>query len=272
MQLNAAQLANDQAQLELRNAELALQKRQIKTPIAGTVGLLQVTPGNLVNAQTPITTVEDASAILVNFWVPERYAFSVSTGMEVTAAAVALPGQTFTGKISAVDNRIDPASRTLQVQARIDNPDGKIRPGMSFQVIMTFPGQTYPAVDPLAIQWSSEGAYVWKYVDGKVERAMVSIVERNSGGVLVSGEVAEGDQVVTQGVLQLQPGQTVRLLDDSGAGGQRAGASQSDGSPAAAQGASQDGPAQPGERRRRNGQGGAGQGGQPPAAAPAAGG
>lgn len=219
VQLSAAQLAADQAALELRTAELALSRRTIRSPIAGTVGLLQVTPGNSVSAQTTVTTVEDSSEILVNFWVPERYASAIATGMAVTAIAVALPGQTFAGEVNAVDNRIDPASRTLQVQAKLPNPDGRIRPGMSFEVTMSFPGETFPAVNPLSIQWSADGAYVWQFADGKVTRALVQIVERNSGGVLVTGDIEAGDQVVTQGVLQLQEGQSVRLLDEPGPGG-----------------------------------------------------
>lgn len=213
VQLQAAQLTNDQAQLELRNAQLALERRVITTPIAGTVGLLQVTPGNAVSAQTVITTVEDNSDILVNFWVPERFAQSISSGMALSATSSALPGQSFTGEVSAVDNRIDPASRTLQVQARLPNDDGRIRPGMSFSVILQFAGETFASVDPLSVQWSAEGAYVWRYRNGTVEQAFVQIVQRNSSGVLVTGDIAIGDQVVTQGVLQLQPGQSVRLLN-----------------------------------------------------------
>jgi RND family efflux transporter MFP subunit len=251
--LNKAQLASDQARLELRNAQLALDKRTITSPIAGTVGLLQVTPGNQVNTQTQITTIEDSSAILINFWVPERYASVITTGMPVGVEAVALPGQSFSGEVSAVDNRVDTQSRTLQVQARIANPDGKIRPGMSFKITMSFPGERYAAVDPLAIQWSSEGAYVWKYVDGKVQQAMVTIVERNSDGVLVSGDIAEGDQVVTQGVLQLSAGQSVRLLDDTGAGTGGQGSQ-----PAAAPNDAPQGQGQP-SQPRRNGQGNGGQ-------------
>jgi multidrug efflux pump subunit AcrA (membrane-fusion protein) len=85
---------------------------------------------------------------------------------------------------------------------------------MSFSVTMAFAGQTFAAVDPLSIQWSNEGAYVWKVTDDKVNRAMVEIVQRNSDGVLVQGDVAKGDMVVTQGVLQLSPGLAVRLLED----------------------------------------------------------
>ncbi len=219
VQLAAASLTAETAALELRNAELALSRRTIVSPIAGRVGLLQVSPGNLVNAGTVVTTVEDSSEILIDFWVPERYAADMVTGLEVSAVSAAVPGQTFVGSISAVDNRIDAASRTLRVQARIPNEDGRIRPGMSFSVSMRFAGETYVTVDPLAIQWSAEGAYVWRVADGAAQRAMVQIVQRNSGGVLVTGEVAKGDLVVTEGVLQLQPGTAVRFADDAPARG-----------------------------------------------------
>ncbi len=214
VQLSAAQLAADNARLELRNAEMALNQRTIRTPVAGTVGLIQVLPGNLVNAQTVVTTVEDSSEILVNFWVPERYASQIAVGAPVAAGSVALPGDVFEGVVSAVDNRIDPQSRTLQVQATLPNDAGTIRPGMSFPVGMSFAGQTFSAVDPLSIQWSNEGAYVWKVTDSKVAKGMVEIVQRNSDGVLVKGDVVPGDMVVTQGVLQLSDGLAVRLLDD----------------------------------------------------------
>jgi RND family efflux transporter MFP subunit len=219
VQVAAAQLAFDNARLELRNAELALGKRTISTPIAGSVGLFQISPGNTVTAQTVVTTIEDTSHILVSFWVPERYATAISTGMLVTAAAVALPGETIAGKVSAVDNRIDPASRTLKVEAQIPNDAGRLRPGMSFSVSLSFPGEQFPSVDPLAIQWSSAGSYLWKFADGKVERVPVQIIQRNSDGVLVKAELAEGDQVVTQGVQQLTAGASVRLLDEPAGGG-----------------------------------------------------
>ncbi|SFZ86298.1 RND family efflux transporter, MFP subunit [Devosia enhydra] len=218
VQLSAAQLAADQARLEVRNAELALERRSIRSPIAGTVGLIQVSQGNLVAAQTAVTTVEDNATIRLDFWVPERYSGAIAIGQPVSVSSVALPGQTFSGVVRAIDNRIDTTSRTLQVQASIDNPDRRIRPGMSLSVTLDFPGDTYTMVDPLSLQWSAEGAYVWTYAEGVVNRASVEIVERNSNGVLVIGEIAEGQQVVTEGVLQLQPGASVRLLDDLAAG------------------------------------------------------
>ena len=210
--LTAAQLAADNADLELRNAQVALSRRTMTSPIAGTIGLIRVTPGNYVAAQTPVTTIDDTSSILVDFWVPERYAAAIDLDTPVSVTAIALPGRTFQGTVSAVDSRIDPASRTLQVQAEIPNADGVLRAGMSFSVALTFPGEQYPTVNPLAILWSAEGSYVWQYVDGKAVRVAAEIIQRNSDGVLVRADLAPGDAIITEGILQLSPGAAVTLL------------------------------------------------------------
>jgi RND family efflux transporter MFP subunit len=218
--LTAAQLAADNAELALRDAAVALSRRTVTSPIAGTVGLIRVTPGNYLPAQTTITTIDDTSSILIDFWVPERYAAQIRLGMPLTVAAVALPGQTFSGDITAIDSRIDPASRTLQIQAEIPNPDRVLRAGMSFTVTMNFLGEDYPAVNPLAILWSAEGSYVWKYDNGVATRVMAEIVQRNSDGVLVRADLNPGDAVITEGILQLSEGARVNLLegpDGSGA-------------------------------------------------------
>lgn len=155
MQVAAAQLAFDDARLELQNAELELKRRTISTPIAGTVGLFQVSPGNTVTASTVVTTIEDTSHITVSFWVPERYAGSISVGGQLSAATMALPGETIDGVVSAVDNRIDPASRTLARGRGGDRQ--RRRPAAPRHVILgepRFPGEQFPSVDPLAIQWS----------------------------------------------------------------------------------------------------------------------
>ncbi|HTJ57104.1 MAG TPA: efflux RND transporter periplasmic adaptor subunit [Devosiaceae bacterium] len=218
--LNLAKFAFNNATLELRNATLALDKRSIKTPIDGTVGLFRIMAGNAVAADTVVTTVDDTSSILVHFWVPERYAPVIKAGMPVGAEAIALPDEAFSGTISAVDSRIDPTSRTLEVEAKIPNAAGQIKPGMSFSMSMKFPGDTYPSVDPLAVQWDSDGAYVWLLTpDSKVVKQKVQIIQRNSDGVLVKGDLKPGQQVVTQGVLLLAEGATVRQLTDDAAGG-----------------------------------------------------
>ncbi|MFT4159131.1 efflux RND transporter periplasmic adaptor subunit [Shinella zoogloeoides] len=212
--LQDAETALKAAELALRNAELTLRRRDITAPYGGVVGIISVNPGDYVTTASAIARIDDRSEILVDYWVPERFATSVRVGSDLTATAVARPGETFTGKIQAVDNRIEQESRTLRVRARISNPEDVLRAGMSFQVNMRFEGDFYPSVDPLAIQWSADGSYIWKLKGDTVERVPVHIVQRNPDKVLVKAALAEGDAVVTEGVQTLRPGGAVRTAEE----------------------------------------------------------
>lgn len=211
-ELQDAETAVKASELALRNAELALSRRDITAPYGGVVGIISVNPGDYVTTSTAIARIDDRSEILVDFWVPERFATSVRVGGEVSATAVARPGETFSGTVQAIDNRIEQESRTLRVRARIANPEDVLRAGMSFQVTMRFAGDLYPSVDPLSVQWSADGSYIWRVKGDKVERVPVHIVQRNPDMVLVKAELAEGDQVVTEGVQTLRPGGAVRKV------------------------------------------------------------
>jgi RND family efflux transporter MFP subunit len=218
VQVTDAELAVGNARLQLREAELALSRRSVESPIDGIVGILPITAGNYVTSSTVIATVEDRSEILVDFWVPERYASSVSVGAPLTASSVARPGETFPGEISAVDNRIDSTSRTLQVQARIDNSADRLRAGMSFQVRMRFAGDSFRAVDPLAVQWGTDGAYVWAVRNGTAQRVPVSIIQRNADAVLVDAQLALGEPVVIEGLHLVREGSEVTVISHEAGG------------------------------------------------------
>ncbi len=209
VQVGDAETVLRNAELALRDAELALARRSIIAPIAGVVGILPVETGNYVTTQTTVATIDDRSTIVVDFWVPERYATAVKVGASLTASLVARPSGVFDGTVSAVDNRLDEQSRTLRVQAGIANPDDSLRAGMSFQVTMKFPGDTYPAVSPLAIQWGTDGAFVWVVREGKAKRTPVRIVQRNTENVLVDAPIGEGEMVVTEGVQNVREGSEV---------------------------------------------------------------
>ncbi|MFI0849628.1 efflux RND transporter periplasmic adaptor subunit [Mesorhizobium sp. IMUNJ 23232] len=214
VQLTEAQLALRNSELAVHDAQLALDRRSVISPIAGVVGILPIEAGNYVTSQSSIATVDDRSSILVDFWVPERFAAAVEVGAEITATPLANPKQSYKGTVSAVDNRIDDKSRTLWVQARIANPSDSLRAGMSFQVAMQFAGETYPAVSPLAVLWGTDGAFVWVVKDGKVDRMPVRIIQRNTETVLVDAPIASGDMVVTEGVQSVRQGSEVRIAGE----------------------------------------------------------
>lgn len=211
VQVSDAELAVENAGLDLREAELALDRREIKAPIGGIVGILPVNAGNYITISTQVATIDDRSEVLVDFRVPERFAPSIKVGAPVSASSLARPGETFEGAISAIDNRVDPASRTLHVQAKITNPKDTLREGMAFQISIAFPGNTYPSVDPLAIQWGTDGAFVWKIADNKAERVPVRIVQRNTAYVLVDANIKPGDEIVAEGVQSVREGNLVQI-------------------------------------------------------------
>lgn len=209
-----AEVALANAKLALRDAELALERRSIVAPIEGTVGILPIAAGNYVTSQSAIATLDDRSSILVDFWVPERFAAAVKVGAQLSATPLANPNQVYSGTVSAIDNHIDENSRTLLVKATIANPADSLRAGMSFQIGMKFPGDTYPAVSPLAIQWGTDGAYIWAVESGKAKRVQVRIIQRNTETVLVDAPVESGDMVVTEGTQSVSEGGDVRIAGE----------------------------------------------------------
>lgn len=215
VELNKAKALLADADLALREAELKLTRRTVTAPIPGIVGLVPVDKGNYVTPQTELITIDDRSTIVVEFWIPETFANQVRLNQPIDAIALANPGKVYKGIISGIGSRIETDSRTLPVQAKLDNSSDSLRPGMSFELVLKFAGQEYPAIDPLSIQWDSNGSYIWRVVDGKVQRVSVTIIQRNPESVLVDADIAAGDSIVREGLLSLRPGAAVRT-----AGGQ----------------------------------------------------
>jgi RND family efflux transporter MFP subunit len=213
-----AQIAQEQAQLQLTTAELNLKRRDIVAPIDGVIGIVGVSVGDNVTNATAIVSLDNRSQLLVDFWAPERFAAAVKPGMPVEANSVSRPGEVFQGSVEAVDSRVDQASRTIRIRAKIDNPDDVLRAGMSFNVVMRFPGDRYAAVNPLAVQWDGEGSFVWQIVDNKSVKTRVTIVQRNSDQILVEAPLKEGDVVAVEGLQRVREGGSVEVAGASKAG------------------------------------------------------
>ena len=211
IELDTLRAAQDDAALALREAEVALEQRSIVALIDGVVGIVPVEIGDYVTAETEIALIDDRTQVVVDFWVPERLVGTVAIGQSVKASPLALSGQNFAGKVSATGSRVDTDSRTLQVRALVDNPDDVLRPGMSFAISMSFDGETYPAVPPLAVQWDADGSYVWMISDGTAQRTPARIVQRNADAVLLEADITEGALVITEGVLNVRDGAAVTV-------------------------------------------------------------
>jgi len=212
--LREAEVALRTAELALRQAEFDLDQRLIRAPIDGWIGLIAPDVGDRIDAQDTLATINDRSRIIIEFRMPERVVGDLALGKEVVAIPLARPGDRLSGRISAIDNVVDRASRTLRVQATLDNASDRLRAGMAFSVEIGFEGETYPSIDPLALQWSSDGSFVWAVRDGQATRVAVAIRQRNEDSVLVEADLSRGDQVVIEGVQTLRPGAEVEISND----------------------------------------------------------
>lgn len=207
-----AELALKTAELSAREAAFDLERRVIRSPISGWIGIFEIEEGDRVSAQDSLAVITDRSELLIEFRVPERVIGQIATGMRVPIVPLAARSMRLEGVISAIDNQVDRTSRTLRVQATVPNADDLLRDGMAFSVSLELPGVTLPSVDPLAIQWSSDGSFVWAVREDKAVRVPVVIRERSSETVLVEAELAPGELVVTEGVQTLRPGAEVSVV------------------------------------------------------------
>lgn len=212
--LDTARYELESAQLRLEQANAVLRDRTLYAPFTGTIGLTDIGVGDRVNSSTLITTLDDRSALIVEFDVAEDVAARIKPGGSVTLEAWTLPDRQFTATVSATSSRIDATTRTLTVQARIDDPDPLLRPGTSFIVKIDVEGQRFPTIKEVAVLWSRDGAYVWRVGKGnKAEKVFLKIIRREDGLVLADGALEEGDKVIVEGVQRLRPNSKVRTTD-----------------------------------------------------------
>jgi RND family efflux transporter MFP subunit len=210
--LSDARTAFRTAEIDLRSAEIDYQKRIVKAPFAGVVGLIPVSVGDLVNTSTALTTLDDVSSLKITFNATERFVGKIKLGHPVTGSAIGLPGRDIKGEISAVDSRVDPSTRVFKAEATMEEGIEGLKPGMSIAVVVDFAGEPQVTVPSLAIQWDRGGAYVWAVVGDAAHRLTVEIVGRRSGVVIVAGDIEPGTEVVVEGLQRMREGITVKRV------------------------------------------------------------
>lgn len=201
------------AETELRAAELDLARREVRAPFDGVVGLPEIDTGDRITTSTLITTLADRSSLTVEFEVPERFAAHLEEGMVLQASTPALPGRTLDGMIAQIDSRLDATTRTLRVWAEIPNSEDRLRPGMSFTVVLSIPQGDGVSVPEIAVQWDRSGSYVWRIADGTAARVPVTILSRQQGRIVLSGDLGDGALVAVEGLHNLRPGREVEIAN-----------------------------------------------------------
>lgn len=212
-QIDEAETALEAAQIQLEQARVALDRRTVRAPFSGYVGLTDIDAGARITPTTAITQLDDRSTLFVDFNPPEQVFGRIAVGDTVNAEPFAGANRSFEARIVNVDSRINPTARTFTVRASIDNANDELRPGMSFAVNFEILSEAWPVVPEAAISWGSDGAYVWVIRENRAHQEPVMLVERRQGVVLVNGAFGAGDLVVAEGVQRMREGVLVERIE-----------------------------------------------------------
>ncbi len=214
-QIDAAKTAVEAAQIGLELAQEALNKRTVRAPFSGYVGLTNIDAGAMVTTQTELTRLDDRSMLFVDFALPEQVFGRLKEGDTIPMTPFAAEQNPVQAEISFVDSRIDADRRSFMVRATVDNNEDLLRPGMSFRIQYSLPGMSFPSVPEAAIVWGGDGPYLWEVIDGKAQRVPVTIISRQDGQVLVRAPLERDDLIISEGVQKVRQGSEVKSLTDT---------------------------------------------------------
>ncbi|SEK57474.1 RND family efflux transporter, MFP subunit [Roseovarius nanhaiticus] len=202
------------AEIELEQARADLADRVLRAPFEGIAGLAEIEEGDRIEPNEAIASFDDRSRLLVEFDLPEALLPRAEIGMKVRATSPSSAGGALTGEITAIDSRVTATTRTARLRAAFPNEGDRLRPGASFTVTLDLPGDRYPMLPELALQFSGGALQVWRIdAGGLAQPVEVRLVRRRGGSVIVDGPLAEGDSVVVEGLQRMRPGRAVDVLN-----------------------------------------------------------
>ncbi|MBD2857819.1 efflux RND transporter periplasmic adaptor subunit [Spongiibacter sp. KMU-158] len=205
----------DQAKARIAEVQAKIDERTLRAPFSGHIGLRLVSPGALLSPGTTITTLDQLDILQLDFQLPSRAIPAVQLEQSITATSTSRD-ETIAGKISAIDSRVDPVSRSLTVRALVNNADLQLKPGMLMKVEILeseHPGFSLPEQTLLNDQ---DRSYVWLVDEqGKAQQRTVSLGRRHDGLVEIRKGISAGDRVIVEGFLMLRPGAPVSVLSQA---------------------------------------------------------
>jgi len=245
--ISQAQLDSDAANAKSAKAQVAqqqalLDKKIIRAPFAGHLGIREVDEGQYIAAGTKVVTLQALDPIHVDFSVPQQDLAVLRRGQLVSVRTDVFPDKTFSGRIAAIDPAIDIGTRTVKVRATLKNPDRKLLPGMFARIeIETGEPHEYLTLPQTAITYNPYGETVFvvttpDQLDGAAhdqaaakaakqkagdqaeaaanlvaKQVFVQVGPKRGDQVAILGGISAGDQVVTSGQLKLKNGAPVKI-------------------------------------------------------------
>ena len=218
--LDSADAQAKQANAQIDNIRALIAKKSIRAPFAGRTGIRQVNLGQWLENGAAVVTLQALDPVYVDFALPQQELAQLSAGMAVRVTTDAFPGQTFDGKLTAINPEIDAATRNVSVQATLANSAGKLRPGMYANVAVVLPETERVLMIPAtAVLYAPYGDSVFVVEDQKDEKTgaarkalnqkFVRLGKTRGDFVAVASGLDAGQTIVTTGVFKLRNGASV---------------------------------------------------------------
>lgn len=216
-----AKSAFERAKSAVDRAEEDLSDTVIKAPFAGVIGMTRIDNGARIDSDTVIAPLDDLAEVELEFQVPEIFLTRVTAGQAVTARSDAFGDREFGGEVTAIDSRINPASRAFTVRASVANPDLSLRAGMFMHIGLVLDTRQSVSVPEEAIVTENAETFIYLVADNKAVRRPVKLGKRLDGTVEVVSGVEAGEDVISSGVQNVDDGGAVEIIESEERGLQK---------------------------------------------------
>ena len=218
---DTAAAARKQAEARIQEIRATIERKTIRAPFAGVLGIREVNLGQYLTGGAPVVPLQSLDPIYVDLGVPQQYAAKLELGTAVRVTPGDKSDTEYVGRITAVDSVVDEATRNVRVQATLSNRGGALRPGMFVQAQVRLGGTD--SVIPLpgsAISYAPYGDSVFVVTDMKdeggtvyrgVRQRVVRLGASRGDQVAVLSGIEPGDEIVTSGVFKLRNGAAVQV-------------------------------------------------------------
>ncbi|NDV62868.1 efflux RND transporter periplasmic adaptor subunit [Puniceicoccales bacterium CK1056] len=204
------------AKATVANLQATVNKRTIRAPFAGRLGVREISPGAYINKGQNIVTLQSYDQVYVDMEFPQNKISFLTEGMEVRVTTDAYEGSVFTGALTALNPEVNPATRSISVQATFDNPDGKLLPGMFVNVSVVQPEKRRVIVVPRsAILHANYGDTLFVVTPAEqegmesVHQQIVRLGESKGDFVEVTEGLEGDEEVVSAGAFKLREGSLI---------------------------------------------------------------
>lgn len=209
----------DAATARVAAQQALIDKKRIRAPFGGRLGIRGVDVGEFLAAGAAIVPLEQLDPIFVDFTLPERELARVGIGQRVSVRVQAYPDEHFDGTVEAIEPAVLIASRSFRLRARLDNPQQRLRPGMFAAVTVDLGApRDVLTVPDTAIDYAPYGdsVFVIAESDGKlsVTRRQIDTGSSRGGRVEVVSGLENGERIVSAGANKLRNGQAVTIDDN----------------------------------------------------------